>query len=870
MRAVPAEPALQPPDFPPAVRPGVLAVALAVLLPVAMLGVPLGWWARPDPPAALSPTAIRLEKSLGTDPEVIVLGASKVGTDLDVAVIAEAFASSRQELAPLNLSGTTAPVWYAILKNRVYGLDKKPKLILVYSTFDWALATRPTSEAERAVLLGQMGDEEEVLQRKVLGAGSGGATWDRVRRRRTEAHTRLLAFVRDAAVGVTLAPKGEADVVTAGSAMAAPALDALFGMEAGLDLSAAHRAIPIVEETRAKTTVSTTHLEDTLLPDFLAMAREHDAQIVFVHAPVRASLEVSFQVEPALLRDAVQAINDAGAGYVDLRELRLSDAAFGDTVHLNRVGRDALTGALVERLREMGVGGEGPLTPARLPVVSIPPTVTRVGSPPVLPPVAPRRGPRACGWEAPIPDLRALNDFALQTAGLGMTSPLLLLEDGVALAPHATRAEFDDACKGAFLHQDRVVKFSPTGPDAESVGTHAYTFALSDDVPIRTEQGFEAWWVYPGTSLTIAFAEGYVAPGAFGIVVDAVVFGEGAGAPVVRVDDGPEAPLLGQGLHRSAILAPAAPSGPWRMTVSAPPDGGWVLLRRVAYGSADDLRFVVGTPGETSVGILGANGTYAAAPAPLAPLGAPTPAEDGYAAFDISGLGVPDTKALYELASVRGCSPVRVLEDGASTLTAVPRVVDLPGAPGRYTHEGSTLTIMGTDGAAPGANGRAYTAVLDDTRRCRGLRWLYPGDSLTLTVEPNLLARLLADPTRVELGGAAAAEPVAADATAGAAATEEEGTIRIRVGDTVYLDERFPLAALASTPPAWTLDRPLPRGPAPITVELAIPPSAPYTLVTSLELSEPGDLPSVAPAPAVTPRPPADPVPVTGATEAAP
>jgi len=835
---VSADPPLHPPDCAPAVRPNGVAKAFAVLAPALLLLGPLAWWARPDPPAALSPAAAGMERELAKNPDIVLLGASKVYTDLDQEAIARAFAPSPDKLVPLNLSGTTAPVWYAILKNRVFGTGQKPKLILVYSTFDWTLAAAPSGEAERAVLLAQMGAEEDVLRRKALGEGTGGAGMERVRRRRTEAHGALMAFVRNAAVGVTLAERGPDGTIAAGAALAAPALDNLFGMQAGLDLTAARGAIPIVEAEREGAHTSSS-LDDTLLPDFLDLAKQNGAKIVFIHAPVRLAAEVGYQVDPALLRDAVQAINDAGAGYIDLRDLRLGDAAFGDAAHLNKVGRDALTKALLARLEAIGAAGEGPIAPAALPVVTRPPTVTRVGAPPALPAVEPKRGPKACGWEAPVPDLRPLNDFSLQAAGLGMVSPLLLLEDGVPLKPHAGRDEFDEACKGAFLHQERAVKFSPTGSDPEIVPTRTYTFGLSPDAPLRTAQGFEAWWVYPGTSLKLAFDEAPAAGGAFGLVVDTVVFGKGAGAATVRVDDGPETPLVGAGLHRSAALTPPAPTGPWSLTVSSPADGGWVLLRRVVHGSEDALVYVVGAPGPSAVGVLAADAAYTPAPAALPALGAATPGEGALSTFDIAAAGVPNTQTLWDLASVAGCSPVRISEDGTALPHPVVRVQDVvKGGAGRYTQVGTTLTVTGSDGTAPHANGRAYTAALDPTRRCRGLRWLYPGDTATITVKPELLASLNADATRLEIGGAA----VATDATTA------EATLRVRVGDTVYLDTRFPLAGLATAPPAWTFDPPLPRGPAPLVIELSTPADAPYTLVTSLALTETGGVPFAGPA----------------------
>lgn len=826
---MPTEPALHPPDCSPLVPPSGFAKLLAVVAPIAVLAGPLAYWGRPDPPAEVSPAAQAMERTVANDPDVILLGASKVYTDLDKELIAKGLSLPKDEVAALNVSGTMAPVWYAILKNRVYGTEKKPKLVVVYSTFDWTLAARPAGEAERAVLAAQMGPDEPVLRAKALGEGPGGATWERVRRRRTEAHGELMQLIRNAAVGVILAESGEEGPVAAGEALALPALESLFGMTAGLDLSHTRGAIPIVERGREAAKVSS-DIDDTLLPDFLALAAENGTRIVFVHAPVRPSAEVSYQVEPTLHRAAVQAINDAGAGYLDLRELRLGDAAFGDAAHLNRVGRTTLTEALVARLGEIGAMGAGAMKAAPLPVVTKPPTLTRTGTPPGLPEVKPVRGPKACRWEAPVPELRPINDFALLVAGVGMVSPLVVLEDGAPLQPHAPREKFDDSCAGAFLHQERAVKFSPTGTDPEIVPTRTYTFALSDEAPMRTAAGFEAWWVYPGTTLSLAFDEATSGPG---VVVDAVAFGDGKGAPTARVDGGAAVPLAGAGLHRSAVL-PTPAGAAWTLDVASPADGPWVLLRRVVHGPADAPRFVVGAPGPSSVGVLASDATYSPEPHALPPLGAPTAAGDTTSTFALDPATVPNTETLWGLASVAGCSPVRLSEDGTPLAAPTVRPKDVDKGPGRYAQGGTTLTVIGSDGTAPHINGRAYAASLDATRKCRGLRWLYPGDTATITVKPNLLAPLLADATRLELGGAAvSAEP-----------TEALGTLRVRTGGTTHLETTFRLADLASTPPAWTFNPPLPRGPDPVVFELSIPADAPFTLVTSLALSEPGALPT--------------------------
>lgn len=819
------------------------ARALAVLLPLIVIAAPLAWWGRADPAAQKSATVLAMEKEVASDPPVLVLGASKVFTDIDAAQLARALGVGEKGVVKLNVSASTAPVWFAILENRVYGTGKNPKLVLVYSTFDWVLATRPVGEEQRAWLLAQMNPDDAVLRRKSLGEGAGGAGWERVRRRRTEAHSGLLGWIRNAAVGLFFAPPGTADRVASGAEIAAPALDALFGMQAGIEARAPTRAIPIAERALPEAVVES-RVEDTLLPDFVAMTNAHGTRLVFVNAPVRANVEAGFRVDPEMMAASLTLLNEGGAGYLDLWDLRLGDASFGDAAHLNGPGRAAVTKVLAERLVAMGALGDGPMTKAELPVDHAPSRVTREGTPPELPALAPVRGPHACGWEAGVAGLREINDFALQAAGFGQVSPLLVFEDGVPLLPHANRDQFDLACSGAFRHQDYSVKFSPSGADPAAAASRRYTLGFSPDAPIRTADGHEAWWVYPGTTLTMEFDEA-PAGGPFGVVIDVVRLGGGkaekgpkggpkvaggASDPVVRVGDGPETTMTGVGVFRSAAFAAPAPTGPWRVSVRAPADGGYVLLRRLVVGNRDDARYIVGAAGGGSANVLSADSAYAAGPVALPPLGPP---KEGprFTSWDLAGLPVPDTDALWKVASVSGCSPIRLTEDGTALPSPVVRERDLKDGPGRYAQAGMTLFATASDGSSPASNGRAYAVALEATRRCRGLRWLYPGDVVTFTVRSELLGELTADATRFELGAAVVGD------NAG------EGTVRVRVGGDVYLDTTFSLATLNQTPPSWAFDRPVPRGPEPVTIELSIPATAPYLLLTSLGLSEPGVVP---------------------------
>lgn len=826
---------------------GYIAAVLAVVLPFLVIGFPLARWSAVDPPASKSELVTRLERAVEKNPEVVVLGASKVGTDLDLPLLGRELGLTPDQVAGVNLSGTTAPVWYAVLDNRVFGTGKTPKLIIVYSTFDWTLATLPSGESERTILASQLDGDDPVLQRKVLGDDSN-PTLTRIRLHRTETHTTLMSWIRDVSVGALLAkPAAGQSVAQAGSELSAPALERLFGLGAAIDASRVSRAIPIVEAARATSTITAKRVEDTLLPDFAALASKHGARIVFVSAPVRRDAEIGIVYPPATARASVELLNEAGAGYTDLRDLALPDSAFGDATHVNKVGRDTLTRALVERLKAMnaigdtrdgGGGSGGGILPAKLPVVQAMPIATRTGTPPSLPALEPKRGAGPCDWSAAVPGLNAISDSDLEVAGFGMVSPLRVTEDGDLLAPNATRDDFAFRCGGASQHQAGLVKFAPKDGPAEVAASRSYALALAEEIPVRNRYGFQGWWVYPGTTLQLDFPEGWKSDAAdpgFGVMLEALALAAPAqpGSVTMRVGDS-TVTLAQDGLHRAAAASLAPPAGPWSIVIDAPADGGWVYIQRLRIGNAADTRVIIGRDGPTAVPALNAYASYVGADgkpdAPVLPAaGAFAPHEGNVAKADVALLGVPDTDALWRVGSVAGCSPLRLSEDGVLLPNLVVRAQDVATkGNGAYTQVGQTLYALGSDGSSPAQNGRAYTVALEPTRACRGLRWVYPGDTLTLKLVPSLFSRLLGGIQRLEIGSAAVVPEGAAP----------EARVVVKVGAEVRLDTTFQIGL--PTPPSWTFDPPLPRGPDPVYVEVSLPADAPYLLLSSVALSEPG------------------------------
>lgn len=215
------------------------------------------------------------------------------------------------------------------------------------------------------------------------------------------------------------------------------------------------------------------------------------------------------------------------------------------------------------------------------------------GTPPDLPALGAleRRAQTACGYRMRAPSLVEISDRKLYESGSGFASPVTLAYEGRALEPHAGPAKVENGCNGAFRVQPRFVFLSPFAPDAID-GT--FEVALQADQPVRRgNDGLGVYWVYPGTAVTFAFAEGWNDEhGAFAVQLDARVLRVGA-APTgrARVEAlGEVEDATGDRLGAPDI---ATPEGPWTLRVSSPPDGPYVLIESLWVGNPAVGRVVV-------------------------------------------------------------------------------------------------------------------------------------------------------------------------------------------------------------------------------------------------------------------------------------
>lgn len=106
-----------------------LARAAALVLPALVVG---GGFVLLQPP--LEPTgraAFVDRRMLVARPAVVVLGSSLARMDVDRAVLASGLGIPPEEIEVITVPNATAAHWYAILKNHVFGLGVRPRLVIV-------------------------------------------------------------------------------------------------------------------------------------------------------------------------------------------------------------------------------------------------------------------------------------------------------------------------------------------------------------------------------------------------------------------------------------------------------------------------------------------------------------------------------------------------------------------------------------------------------------------------------------------------------------------------------------------------------------------------------------------------------------------
>lgn len=831
---------------------------LAALLPVMIVTYAYAYLSEAPPPGVVPVNVAAMDKAMAAEPDIVVLGNSKVRTDLDLPALSAALPGN-PKIVELHIDGTNAPIWYAALKRRVADAGHHPKVILVYGALNMATQAEIDSEYSRNLLADQLGTPDPVINHKVYGQDEVSPEWQRVLNRRTQLHTAWMNGLRDGIVGLLFAPSAQVDapgLLDRGQAIAKPALAEVFGADAMTDTERA-RAIPVAEVSDARTPKKLDGASDTLIPDMIELARTMGAQIAFLRAPMSHARKNQDLIPAALESSVIGAMAEGGASYVDLRPFGPPDSAYGDGTHMNPGGRRAFSPAFIAQLRNIGLGTEK-LVPANPSAMRARPTVTRIGEGPALPSFKWVRGKFACDHQAALQGYEALSDTSLVDAGHGKVSPIRVTEDGVLLAGHALAESLVERCGGGgmgmapggaggggggvgeSLHFRSAMKFTPSGADPTATADYTYSFALDPAVPTIGAGFEEAYWVYPGTSLDIEFVPGTVPESSrFGVEVLAFAAGSlGAarssahGTAVVDAGAG-EVPFVEAG----AVLEARGTLRGKRLSIRTTPDSPWLLVQRVSVEVPDETggawHLLGGAPVETLVDVLSAPVRFPRPPQTLyGPNDRPkeAPWRAGNWIFPVGHLGVPSIEDTNRVAGT-GCSALRLLIDGTPAETPVPGTTT-PMADA--VHSNDRMMVRTWDQSPPPQSPSNFSFRLDPERACKQARWIYPGDHAIFTMKPDSLASLRQAATALRIGAAVFGAPAAPPSAAA------PFHVRVSLGDVVHLDEDVALERLSQVL-TLPLTIPLARGAPPPIVECSFPERSAdrtWALVTALSFVE--------------------------------
>lgn len=674
--------------------------------------------------------------------DVVLLGNSTSHSDLERVAIARALGVTTVT-NPL-LPGSGAAGWLAVLEGQIAAMDVHPRLVLVYGSLETILGWRspPGKVAQTIDELVAAGNTR--VARRVFGSGRD-SPFARFSARWSGTQSQLVTGLRDRAVGAVFAGGAGDTLAARGAAVAAPALDALFGDAAKLRSGAVTHAIPVVEQATDLSFSTTVPAAESLVPDLVAVAHGLGARVVFIRGPDaptrRPTPELAAQAEP--LRGLIDAL---GAGYADVSDAGVSPANYHDTIHMNAENRAVLSEAVVDELTRLNPLGAPTMPPSLRPLRLV--AARRIGEPPALSLTLAPAG--ECRWSGGLAEAPIANP-ALVATGQGSRSPLRVRLGGLEVP--ITGAPLPEGC--ALGAQLRAGRLTVSAPPSSTSGDLA--LVLDPSFPQGAGTPDEAWWVFPGTSLEVDLDLQSAAT----LRVSFRSFGAAQGS--VRVGE-LEVPLVSRGdLHDGAVEVPGA--GPLRIRVSA--TGGYARLEALVAAREGRSRVLLGGFAER----VALRHAWPGDPVPL-----PTPAPRREGALDLYDL--PELAAVsddvFTDGGLPGCSVLDVRAGGEPLLHRNKAYQEARGA--RVSFQAGILRV-------PAAVG-PVTLELRDGRGCDPLTWLYPGETRVGRTALLDLASLRSGASELEL----IAERWG----------EASGTLELRLGTAkeTFLTTEFPLDTL--------------------------------------------------------------------------
>ncbi len=448
------------------------------------------------------------------EPEVIILGNSLSNTDIQPALLAKRLGLKKNKVQRFSIPNSIGAHWYLILKNRVYANGHAPKLVIILSDMQSALAVTPRSEASYLNLSVQMDIHEPVIDAKL---GERNYALERVRQNRGKFREKALTEARNAMVDVLFRQR----LGSGKDKQTEDALERVFDASK-VDMRLHNNVIPIFAQTKKLQPFDPAALplpQDSFLEEITQMVAANGGRVVYVRPPMSPLLppELGDMVLPEVEPQVISLVESLDGTYLDTRALPFEATHFHNVDHMNDEGAKAYTEALARVIRDLpGMEAYRPRSGHEVDllrfvdffdgqVVAHEPPVTYSKGPPPLPRAA--RPVQECIMKKERVACFSTDAFHFvsdkETAPLNPASrrcsPIQVLEDGQPLPiGNVNCEEVRKHGRGRFCHTNSRIAFAASDDTHALDNGRAYTLALD---PNRSCYGSQ--WLYPKDRLRI-------------------------------------------------------------------------------------------------------------------------------------------------------------------------------------------------------------------------------------------------------------------------------------------------------------------------------------------------------------------------------
>ena len=458
-----------------------------------------------------------IERSLAqNEPEVIILGNSLSNTDIHPAQLARRLGLRKNKIQRYSIPNSIGAHWYVLLKNRVYGNGHQPKIIILLSDMQSALAVTPRSEASYLNLSVHMNRNEPVINRKL---GDRNYYLERVRQNRGKLREKALEGARNAMVDLLY----HRSFRPTDSKKTEAALERVFDASK-TDMRLHNQVIPIFSEKGKLQPFDPASLplpKSSFIPEITKLVSNNGGVAVFLRPPMSPLLPemLGDLVLPEVEPKAINMVRRHGGLYLDTRQLPLEATHFHNVDHMNPEGARHYTEAVARVLWETpGLEQYRPRQGAEIDLmrmVDVQEGIARPHFPDATyrkpPPAVPKanrpfqRGRKAMPYFE-TDHLHFLSDAATIEANPAARrcSPILVQEDGRPLPiGNVSCEEASKHRKGRYCHTSDRVYFSATDDTSPFVNDRDYKLSLD---PKRRCWGSQ--WLYPRDQVRIRPDEG--------------------------------------------------------------------------------------------------------------------------------------------------------------------------------------------------------------------------------------------------------------------------------------------------------------------------------------------------------------------------